>query len=274
MFRKSLALVCLLLVGGLFLSGCGSIQSASVAVTASGTTVDATDAITLTAVVTNDKNSAGVTWTVTGGGTLSNTTTSAATYTAPAASSAALTVTVTATSVADASKTGTATITVPAKPAITTGALAAATVGTAYSTTMAGGGGIGPYTWTITSGTLPAGLGMNSAGVISGTPTAPGVGTTNLTFVMTDSGKATALTSNVTLGLTVNAAPAIGFTGLVPATATYNVAYTGSAAAGGGAGALSIHGGQRGDAHRVKPERGYWRYYRNNHSYRDLQFRH
>ncbi len=239
MFRKSFVLVCLLLVGGLFLSGCGSIQSSSVAVTASGTTVDATDAITLTAVVTNDKNSAGVTWTVTGGGTLSNTTTSAATYTAPAASSTALTVTVTATSVADASRTGTATITVPAKPAITTGALAAGTVGTAYSATMAGGGGIGPYTWTLTSGTFPAGLGMNSAGVISGTPTAPGVGTTNLTFVMTDSGKATALTSSVILGLTVNAAPAITFTGLVPATATLNTAYTGSAAAGGGAGALS-----------------------------------
>jgi len=239
MFRKSFALVCLLLVGGLFLSGCGSIESASVAVTASGTTVDATDAITLTAVVTNDTNSAGVTWTVTGGGTLSNTTTSAATYTAPAASSTALTVTVTATSVADATKSGSATITVPAKPAITTGALAAGTVGTAYSAAMAGSGGIGPYTWTITSGTFPAGLGMNSAGVISGTPTAPGVGTTNLTFVLTDSGKATALTSSVTLGLTVNAALAIAFTGLVPATATYNVAYTGSAAAGGGAGALT-----------------------------------
>ena len=109
MFRKSFALVCLLLVGGMLLSGCGAINSPSVAVTASGITVDATDAVTLTAAVTDDTNSAGVTWTVTGGGTLSNTTTSAATYTAPAASSTALTVTVTATSIANTAKSGTAT---------------------------------------------------------------------------------------------------------------------------------------------------------------------
>jgi hypothetical protein len=81
-------------------------------------------------------------------------------------------------------------------------------------------GGISPYKWTITSGTLPAGLSINSAGVISGTPTAAGVGTTNLTFVLTDSGTATALTATVTLGLTINAAPAIAFTGVMPATAT------------------------------------------------------
>ncbi len=239
MLRRGLSLACLLFVAEIFISGCGSVKSASVAVTASGTTVDATDAVTLAAVVTNDKNAAGVTWTVSGGGTLSNTTTTAATYTAPAASNAALTVTVTATSVADPAKTGTATITVPAAPAITTGALAAGTVGAAYSATIAGSGGITPYKWTITSGTLPAGLSMNSAGVISGTPTATGVGTTNLTFLLTDSGTATALTATTTLGLTIDAAPAIGFTGTVPATANYNVAYTGSAAASGGAGALT-----------------------------------
>jgi hypothetical protein len=80
---------------------------------------------------------------------------------------------------------------------------------------------------------------MNSAGVISGTSTVAAVGTTNLTFVLTDSGKATALTANVTLGLTINAAPTITFAGAVPATATYNAAYTGSAAASGGAGTLT-----------------------------------
>lgn len=241
MFRKGLFVACFSLVAVLYLSGCGGSGPAtlSVAVTASGTTVDATNSVTLTAAVTNDKNAAGVSWSVSGGGALSNTTTTSATYTAPAASNTALTVTVTATSVADATKTGTATITVPARPAITTGALIAGTVGTAYSATLAGSGGIAPYTWTITSGTLPAGLSMNSAGVISGTPTAAAVGTTNLTFVLTDSGRATALTANTTLGLTINAAPAIAFAGTVPATATYHLAYTGSAAATGGAGALT-----------------------------------
>lgn len=242
MSRNGSVFALLSFVSVFFLAGCGGISTPatiSVAVSASASTVDATDAVTLTATVTNDKNAAGVTWSVTGGGALSNTTTSAATYTAPVASSSAITVTVTATSVADTTKSGTTTITIPAKPTITTGALVAGTVGTAYSATMAGSGGVGAYTWTITSGTLPAGLSMNSAGVISGTPTAAGVGTTNLTFVLTDSGKATALTATTTLGLTINAAPAITFTGTVPATATYNLAYTGSAAASGGAGALT-----------------------------------
>jgi len=254
MSRKSFALTCFLFVVGLYLSACGGSggsgggsQSPSVSVTASGTTVDANDVVTLTATVTNDKNAAGVTWSVSGGGALSNTTTSSATYTAPAPASTALTVTVTATSVADATKSGTATITVPAKPAITTGALTAGTVGSAYSATIAGSGGIGPYIWSISSGTLPAGLTMNSAGVISGTPTAVAVGTTNLTFVLTDSGKATALTATVTLGLTINAAPAITFTGTMPATAIYesSAPYVGLATATGGAGSLtySVAGG-------------------------------
>jgi len=254
MFRKSVvlsglrisAVVCLFVVtmiAVLNLSGCGGSSSpVSVAVTASAATVDATDAVTLTAAVTNDKNSGGVTWSVSGGGTLSNTSTTGATYTAPAASSSALSVIVTATSVADTTKTGTATLTVPAAPAVTTGALAAAAVGTAYSQPLAASGGIPPYAWTITSGTLPTCMTMNAAGVISGAPTASCVGTANLTFKVTDSGTATALSAtSASLGLTVNAAPAITFTGLVPATATYesSAPYAGFASATGGAGALT-----------------------------------
>jgi len=253
-FRKSLALsglrisavICLFVVTAIAvfnLSGCGgSSQPVSVAVTASAATVDATDAVTLTATVSNDKSPGGVTWTVSGGGTLSNQSTTGVTYTAPAASSSALTVTVTATSVADTTKTGTSTLTVPAAPAVTTGALAAAAVGTPYSATLAASGGIAPYAWTITSGTLPACLAMNSAGVISGTPTASCVGTANLTFKVMDSGIATALSAtSASLGLTINAAPAITFTGSMPGTATYSSSspYVGFATATGGAGALT-----------------------------------
>ena len=147
--------------------------------------------------------------------------------------------TVTATSVADTTKSASATLTVPAAPTITTGALAAGTVGTAYSATLAGSGGISPYAWSLTSGTFPTGITMNSAGVISGTPTAAAVGTANLTFKLTDSGTPTALTATQVLGLTINAAPAITFTGVMPATSTYNASYTGSAAASGGGGPLT-----------------------------------
>ena len=254
MFRKSLALsglktsavVCLFvitMIAVLSLSGCGGSSSpVSVAVTASAATVDATDAVTLTATVTNDKTPGGVTWTASGGGALSNQAATGVTYTAPAASSSALTVIVTATSVADPTKSASTTLTVPAAPAIATVALAAGAVGTAYLQTMAASGGIPPYSWTLTSGTLPACLTMNSAGVISGTPTASCVGTSNLTFKVTDSGTATALSATSSaLGLTINAAAAITFTGTMPATATYESSspYVGFATATGGAGALT-----------------------------------
>jgi hypothetical protein len=182
-----------------------------------------------------------VTWSVSGGGALSDQTTSSATYTAPTATTSAQTITITATSVADTSETGTTTLTVPAAPLITTTASnLAGAVGTAYSVTLAGSGGISPYTWTVASGsTLPAGLSLSTAGVISGTPLAAGAGTTNVAFVMTDSGTATPLSVTQTLGITITAAPAIAFSGTMPATATYNAAYTGSAAASGGVGTLT-----------------------------------
>jgi hypothetical protein len=239
-FTKKIVLLVLGFVAALSMFGCGGGSNpVSVAVTASNTTVDATDSVTLSASVTNDTNSGGVTWAVSGGGALSNTSTTSATYTAPAASSTALTVTVTATSVADTTKSASTTLTVPAAPTITTGALAAGTVGTAYTATLAGSGGIAPYSWSLTSGTLPTGITMNAAGVISGTPTAAAVGTANLTFKLTDSGTATALTATQVLGLTINAAPAIVFTGAMPVTGIFNAAYTGSAAASGGGGPLT-----------------------------------
>ena len=44
-------------------------------------------------------------------------------------------------------------------------------VGTLYSQTLSASGGVGTYTWTLISGSLPAGLTLTNAGVISGTPT-------------------------------------------------------------------------------------------------------
>jgi hypothetical protein len=51
------------------------------------------------------------------------------------------------------------------------------TVGVAYSQTMAGSGGTAPFTFAVTAGTLPAGLTLTSAGVLSGTPTTAGAST-------------------------------------------------------------------------------------------------
>ena len=49
--------------------------------------------------------------------------------------------------------------------------LPAPTGGTAYSQTLAAGGGIAPYTYTVTDGILPYGLTLSPNGVISGSPT-------------------------------------------------------------------------------------------------------
>jgi uncharacterized protein YjdB len=60
-------------------------------------------------------------------------------------------------------------ITVNAVLTITTTSLPAGVVGTPYSQTLGATGGKTPYTWSITSGTLPAGLTLNaSTGQITG----------------------------------------------------------------------------------------------------------
>jgi len=82
---------------------------------------------------------------------------------------------------------------------ISTSTLPNATVGTSYSQSLTATGGTAPYTWTTTSGTLPAGLSLSSNGVISGTPTTLS-GSTSVTFEVTDSTGATAV---ATLPITV-----------------------------------------------------------------------
>ena len=87
--------------------------------------------------------------------------------------------------------TKTLTITVVSPLSISTSSLPAGAVGTAYTATLQAAGGTSPYTWAVTTGTLPAGLTLaGSTGVISGTPTA--AGTSTLTFTVTDSSKTTA----------------------------------------------------------------------------------
>jgi len=43
-------------------------------------------------------------------------------------------------------------------------------VGTAYNQTLTGSGGTAPYTFTVSAGALPGGLGLSAGGVLSGTP--------------------------------------------------------------------------------------------------------
>ncbi len=70
---------------------------------------------------------------------------------------------------------------------ITPAALPNATIGVAYNQTVVATGGTAPYTFTISNGTLPAGLTINAAGVISGTPTAAATSQINFTVRVADS---------------------------------------------------------------------------------------
>jgi len=97
------------------------------------------------------------------------------------------TVTVHATDAASpaASTTGPVSVTVsPVQTLSLTGSLPNATLGVPYTQTLTATGGITPYTYSITAGSLPAGLSMSSAGVISGTPTT--VGASSFTVTVTD----------------------------------------------------------------------------------------
>ncbi|HYM29035.1 MAG TPA: putative Ig domain-containing protein [Steroidobacteraceae bacterium] len=86
----------------------------------------------------------------------------------------------------------------PAAPTVTTTTLPGGIVGHAYSTTLAASGGTAPYTWTLSAGTLPAGLQLSGAGTIAGTPTA--AATASITVTVTD---ANAQSGSATLPLTV-----------------------------------------------------------------------
>ena len=70
-------------------------------------------------------------------------------------------------------------------PSITSSTLPDATVGVAYTQSLAATGGNGATTWSLDSGSLPTGLGLSSAGVISGTPSA--VATATFTVRAADS---------------------------------------------------------------------------------------
>jgi hypothetical protein len=77
-------------------------------------------------------------------------------------------------------------------PVITLGppVLPSGTVGAAYTQTITGSGGTAPYTFAVVSGTLPAGVVLSTAGVLSGTPTT--AGTATFTIRGTDANNCTA----------------------------------------------------------------------------------
>jgi hypothetical protein len=115
--------------------------------------------------------------TLTAGGVLSGTPTTAG--------SSTFTVQVTDTVPA----TATASYTVQIAIRVTTATLPYAIVGVPYSGSLSATGGTPPYTWAVTTGSLPAGVTLSSAGVFGGVPSA--AGTSNFTVTVTGTAGAT-----------------------------------------------------------------------------------
>jgi Putative Ig domain len=205
--------------------------------------IDQGQTVNFTARVTNDSNSQGVSWSVSGSGcsgdgcgTLTSTSKTAATYNAPIVVSSPLTVVVKAISVAKSAASASDGVKVAPPPAVTSASLPSGVVGNSYNATLQASGGTGTLSWSLApDSSLPAGLSLNaSTGVISGTPSAPG--TSNFAVQVTDSAP-TPMSATQALDIVI-ANRLIIMTTSLPA-GTVDLAYSATLQSSGGTAPLS-----------------------------------
>jgi PKD repeat protein len=115
----------------------------------------------------------------------------------------------------------TLTITVVNPLSVTTTLLPSGAVGTSYSQILTAVGGVPPYSWSVSAGSLPLGMTLSTAGLISGTPTTSVTAT--FTVNVTDSVNSTATKA---LSLSVRALGVPVITSPLTASATVGVAFT------------------------------------------------
>lgn len=259
-------LVPLLTTCGLFfLSACGGSSGSTdgangitVALNPSASqTIDMNQSDPISATVSGDTGGKGVNWTVScpmgvnSCGAMAQATTASGAqnmFNAPANITSPEAVRLTATSVSDPSKSATVAVTVSPTLVLVNPAPAQpqpGVVGQAFSFNLAAfvQGGSSPFTWTVKSGMLPAGLMLAaSTGVISGTPTAASAAQkrttsaaqgssttgTSMVFTCTDSGNPK-LSVDVTISLSINlqSGPLTISSG-APPNGTVNQSYGGS----------------------------------------------
>lgn len=201
------------------LGGCSSAPPPiSVSISPSpSTAIDQSLSVNIKASISNSKVPArGVTWSLSGPGTLSSEGTQSVTYVTPAQGiSSPEQATVTATSVVDPTKTASVQITVNPYPVMPNQSLAFGTVGVPYSQSVAVDGGTAPFQWSVydgpietgwkVGGSVPDGLTFDpNTGVISGTPTAAGTWYFEATAVDADN----ALAFNGFMNIQINPASA------------------------------------------------------------------
>ena len=218
MLRVRFCCTTLIAVTTAMLAACSSSSPPiSVTLSPSPLAMDQGQTAVITATVANDRAPKGVSWLLTGGGSLSNGTTSSITYTPPAPNlGGALEVSLKATSLADPTKSASLVITVNPYLQIPFQSLANGSVGAAYSQTIGLIGGTAPYQWSVyngpivtgyeVGGAVPDGLTLGSTtGTISGTPT--GAGTWYFEVTVTDATGASAVNGFSTIEITPTGPP-------------------------------------------------------------------
>jgi len=140
--------------------------------------------LALGASVQHPSNADGVSWSLTGTGSLTAITTTSATFVAPATITGAATALITVTSIANPTQYASVALIVLGTPQINPLTLFPGNVNVAYQAPVAAAGGDAPFTWVVLSGALPPGLALNgstsSATYIEGTPTTAGTYTFTL----------------------------------------------------------------------------------------------
>ena len=233
---------CFALLLTILLFGCGGGETGLAVVLnpSANQAVDETQSVSFTAFVPNDTTNAGVTWTLTGAhchgpncGAFVNTTPFAATYVAPKLTSPGLlTVTLTATANAQNSATATLDIAVSPAPTISTTTLPGVLNGSDYSEQIIADGGVAPLVFSVSSGSLPPGLNLNTNGYITGRTTSDG-GTYSFSVTVTDQGSPP-LTATQAYTLVVTPAPPLSVATSSLANAAQGSLYNVALAASGG----------------------------------------
>jgi hypothetical protein len=232
-----IAFLCITLISS---CGGGGNGTLTLAVTPKTSTMDQGQQLLFVATLGNDTKNQGVTWQpLTGSGcagtscgTLTNITTTSVTFTAPSGLTTGISVSLEAIAKANSGVTATSTITIVLPVTFTTTSLPNGSNGVAYNQTIITTGGVAPIAYSVGTGSIPAGLKLNSVGSIIGTPSS--FGTSTFTINATDFGTPPLTVVSPTYTVTINPPPTLSITSTVMANGIVGTAYSSAIASSGG----------------------------------------
>ena len=237
------ALACVVAV---FAAGCGGGSGSNSKITVqiipgSTQSIDTGQSLMFSATLANDTANKGVTWQFTGStcsgagcGTLAMATPSSVLYTAPSGISTTLSVSLQAVAVVDKNATATVPINVVLAPKFGAALPPNGANGVPYNFLIPVTGGVAPLTVTLASGTLPAGITLNTSGALVGRPTG-GNTTSTFTVQVADDGNPPIKVLSPQYTVTISPAPLLSITSSGALLgATVNTAYATSIITTGG----------------------------------------